>query len=530
MSTSPDPLVSFQELVLRGPSGTPARPFEWAVYPGEQWAITGPMASGKSLLARAVAGLGPLSDKGLWSVELGAGRWQVRSQVSYVTFDGPPQGEALFHQARWHSHLAVESPTVDGSLSIDNIRRRNPYEVREDRRPEELHAFQAHRSRVIADLDLAPLLERRLHHLSDGEWRRVRIGWALLGAPRLLVLDDPFTGLDSDFRVRLRQVLAQLMAGGTQLILVIPDLVDLPRGITHILALDGHGHALSGRRSAILPELDAAAHSRRSGCGGGTEQATAAAAFQAAETRSAPAIEMQGVSVVHDGIVVLQDVSWTVRRGERWALVGPNGAGKSTLLSLILGDHPQAYANRIKLFGRWRGSGESIWEIKRRIGWVAPELQRYFPLEVTTADLVASGFYDTLGLHRSCSAEQLAQVSRWLERFGLSEHAARPFRALSKGEQRLALIARALVKGPELLVLDEPCQGLDAEHVARVLQALGGLVTPEQNSDEPLRATAHAMIYVTHRPEEFPRNLTHILELQEGRVVRQAALTSDPTP
>jgi molybdate transport system ATP-binding protein len=509
---------------LSGTNGAPTDVFDWVLYPREQWAITGPTASGKSLLARAVAGAGPLSDQGWWSPELGAHRSQVPVYVTYVAFDGRPQGDALFHQARWHAQAAEDSPTVGASLSLDSIRRRNSYEVRADRRPEDVTAFQMRWARVVAELELLPLLERRLHHLSDGEWRRVRIGRALLGAPRLLVLDDPFTGLDKDFRVRLRDVLARLMHAGTQLLLVVPDLADLPRGITHLLALDDCGRVVSGRRGTVLRELEAAPRDRRDGPADEIAPVVTDPVMRSLATQVPPAIKMQGVSVIHGGTAVLQDVSWTVQRGERWALVGPNGAGKSTLLSLILGDHPQAYANRIELFGRRRGSGESIWEIKRRIGWVAPELHRYFPVEATTVDLVASGFFDTLGFPRRCSAEQEAQVRRWMARFELSACATRPFRALSKGEQRLALIARALVKSPELLVLDEPCQGLDAAHVERVLQALGELMAP---GDTP-HAGTQSMIYVTHRPEEFPSHLTHILELEQGRVIRQQALAAGP--
>jgi molybdate transport system ATP-binding protein len=525
MSTASIPLVSLKALDLSGRNDALDGGFDWALYREEQWAITGPTASGKSLLARAIAGMGPLSSTGVWSAELGERRSQVPSYVTYVAFDGRPPGQATFHQARWHAQALEDSTTVDASLSVESIRRRNPYEVRDDPHLEDVTAFQARRARVIADLDLIPLLNRRLHHLSDGEWRRVCIGRALLNEPRLLVLDDPFTGLDKDFRARLQEVLTRLMKTGTQLLLVIPDLADLPLGITHVLALDGHARVVSGRRADVLrklamtPLLPPAAHSV--GAGQATTQVDKAPA-----NKTGPAVKMRAVSVIHGGTTVLQDVSWVVRRGERWALVGPNGAGKSTLLSLILGDHPQAYANQIELFGRQRGSGESIWEIKRRIGWVSPELHRYFPVEVTTADLVASGFLDTLGLRRACTAEQQAQVRRWMARFELSDCAERPFRTLSKGEQRLALIARALVKSPELLILDEPCQGLDAAHIDRVLHVLGELMTPRELRHDGV----HTMIYVTHRPEEFPAHLTHVLELEQGRVVRQAALASPASP
>jgi molybdate transport system ATP-binding protein len=197
-------------------------------------------------------------------------------------------------------------------------------------------------------------------------------------------------------------------------------------------------------------------------------------------------------------------------------VLGPNGAGKTTLLSLILADNPQAYANDITLFGRRRGSGESIWEIKQSIGWVAPELQLYYPKSATCLDVICSGFFDSVGLYRQCSAGQREVALSWMRRLSLSEQAETPLEQVSEGEQRRVLIARALVKGPALLVLDEPCQGLDADNRDRVLQAINWVGSRPETS----------MIYVTHRADELPPNITHVLRLNEGRVVSQARITN----
>ena len=220
---------------------------------------------------------------------------------------------------------------------------------------------------------------------------------------------------------------------------------------------------------------------------------------------------MENVSVSYNGTPVLHQVNWTVRENEHWALLGPNGAGKTTLLSLILADNPQAYANDITLFGWRRGSGESIWEIKRNIGWVAPELQLYYPRHATCLDVACSGWYDSVGLYRECTSHQREIAVAWLERFGLAERAGTVIDQLSEGEQRLALLARALVKSPVLLVLDEPCQGLDAGNRDRVLQAIAEAGVQPNTS----------MIYVTHRADELPQNITHVLRLSEGHVVDQ---------
>jgi molybdate transport system ATP-binding protein len=198
-----------------------------------------------------------------------------------------------------------------------------------------------------------------------------------------------------------------------------------------------------------------------------------------------------------------------VREGEQWALLGPNGAGKTTLLSLILGDNPQAYANRVRLFGRRRGSGESIWEIKRRIGWVAPELHLTYPRGLSCLDVVCSGFANSVGVYQRPSPVQREAAQRWMERLGVSQYAARAFGELSEGEQRLVLIVRALVRGPELLILDEPCQGLDAKHRDQVLQAVEAIG----------RRGKASVIYVTHDPQALPTTVSHVLRLDRGRIV-----------
>jgi len=206
-------------------------------------------------------------------------------------------------------------------------------------------------------------------------------------------------------------------------------------------------------------------------------------------------------------VTVLDRVSWRIREGESWALTGPNGSGKTTLLSLIVGDHPQAYANDVRLFGHRRGDGQSIWEIRERIGHVSPELQALFPGSVSVAEAILSGFFDGLGALTSGSTDQREAVQRWGAVLGLSGVTDRPFASLSDGQKRLVLLARAMVKRPRLLVLDEPCQGLDEEHRALILAAIEDLG----------RSRALAIVYVTHDPREIPSCVDHHLALRRGR-------------
>ncbi len=201
--------------------------------------------------------------------------------------------------------------------------------------------------------------------------------------------------------------------------------------------------------------------------------------------------------------MVLDRLNWTFRDSEHWAVLGPNGSGKSTLVKLITGDHPQAYANHIRLFGRARGSGESIWDIKQRIGLISSELQIRYRKGITVIAVIRSGFFDSIGLYRRCSAQQEKMADRWLSIISLDAKRTHPFDQLSYGERRLVLLARAMVKTPELLVMDEPCQGLDPENRSQILAIV----------EQICGLAATNLLYITHRPEEIPRAITHVLRL-----------------
>lgn len=172
---------------------------------------------------------------------------------------------------------------------------------------------------------------------------------------------------------------------------------------------------------------------------------------------------MEHVSIKYGSRTILKELDWEVKNGEKWALFGPNGAGKSTLLSLIYADNPQSYANTLYLFDRKRGSGESIWDIKKRIGYVSPEMHLFYMENVPVLNIVGSGFFDSIGLFRKCTEQQQQVALAWMRVFGIEGLKERSFLTLSSGEQRLALLARAFVKDPDLIILDEPLHGLDGE-------------------------------------------------------------------
>ena len=214
------------------------------------------------------------------------------------------------------------------------------------------------------------------------------------------------------------------------------------------------------------------------------------------------ALNLRDILVRYGSRTILKDLNWEVKRGEKWALLGENGAGKSTLLSLISGDNPQAYANNITLFDRKRGSGESIWDIKKRIGYVSPEMHLYYLKNVKCLDVVGSGFFDTIGLYRKCNEEQEAVALEWMKSFGIDHIKDTSFLNISTGEQRLILLARVFVKNPDLLILDEPLHGLDANNKKHIKSIIEQFCTEEKS-----------LIYVTHYEDEIPDVVTQRLVL-----------------
>jgi molybdate transport system ATP-binding protein len=213
---------------------------------------------------------------------------------------------------------------------------------------------------------------------------------------------------------------------------------------------------------------------------------------------------MHDVSIRYGDRTILRNLNWQVRRGERWALTGQNGSGKSTLLSLVCADNPQSYACDISLFGHRRGSGESIWEIKKRIGYVSPEMHRSYLRDLPTVNVVASGLKDTIGLYMRPTDDEKQLCRQWMRIFGIEHLAGRSFLKLSSGEQRLALVARSFVKDPELLILDEPLHGLDDHNRALVRSII----------DTFCQKSEKTLVMVTHYEEELPSCINNRLYLE----------------
>lgn len=516
MMPAMNPFISLENITIRLYGKLLFPETTWEIRSDQHWVVIGANGSGKSTLVKALCGNVPIvggriryhffedqvPGEGI------ARRGLPQDHIERVSFDAQErvlEREGGFYQARWNSLAQDSAESVSECLSEEQVFRINPFEVRENRGDPAL--FEKRREEVIDLLEIRTLLDRRLIQLSNGEMRKTIIARALLRRPSLLILDNPFEGLDIGFRSRLRQILRNLMEGPMRLIIVTSRLEDIPEGVTHALLVKGHRAAAMGPAREILEDSSARYLLEERLAATGTRK-VARDSLQPADRVEFPVlVEMHEVSVRYEGVMILEDIDWMVRKGENWVLLGPNGSGKSTLLSLILGDNPQAYANRIFLFGKRRGSGESIWDIKQRIGYVSPELQAYYPKGISCYDVVCSGFFDSLGLYRLCSSDQRRRADQWMEQLGIGAYRKELLSGISEGEQRMILLARALVKRPLLLILDEPCQGLDDSNRRRILGIIEDAATHLDTT----------VIYVTHNRKEIPGIITHEFHLEKGR-------------
>jgi molybdate transport system ATP-binding protein len=511
-------LINLADITIQIGSGNAFAHTRWAIEKNQHWAIFGPTGAGKSLLVAAIERKVLLVGGQIYfyfDPNEPNGRPYIMPHevvtLSAETHSAFLTRYAAYHQARWQSTEGEDVPNVAKLLNDSAAGSKRP---------------GTDPASVIAMLKIEGLLQRGIHQLSHGESRKVHIARLLLQAPHLLILDDPFVGLDQEARGLMRHAMDVLLAQADPQILILSSRVEeIPQSVDRVLVVQDLRVVAEVSRDE-LPEVAVRleAEAKRLPQAGGVQRANAfekmaeqyAHRLARSGVMASALVEMRNVSVTYGTVAVLREIDWRVGQGERWALSGHNGAGKTTLLSLILADNPQAYANEIHLFGRRRGSGESIWEIKQHIGWVSPELHIHYPRAITCREVVSSGFFDSVGLYQRCTPEQLNIADGWMAALGMDALADTQFQAISTGQQRMALLARAMVKEPPLLILDEPCQGLDDTHRRAFTRLL----------DEVCAHTAVAMVYVTHYQDELPAAITHRLVLGQGRIVEKGVVVA----
>ena len=472
MRTPSEPPIRIQ---LSGASvqGASLRPIDLRIAAGEHYVVSGPRGSGKTLLAEALAGQRRLTGGRVFYPFLGveapyAARKEAIRLISFYDHSRLSQGpnHVHYYQQRFNAFDAGGHPTVGDYL------RESGYEA-------------GRQAAAIDTFGLADLLDRKKIKLSSGQTRKLLLARALLGHPRVVVIDNPYAGLDPQGRATLNELLDRLVAELDLTLILHTNGSELPSCINRRLQLTAQGEWSVGAPQSAPPGIPSV-------------NLELLGQLEARWRKHLPKVPREivrcdKVRVSYGGPPVIDKLSWRVMAGDRWVVHGPNGSGKSTLLSLIYADHPQAYANEIYLFGTRRGRGGSIWEIKRRIGFTSPELAAHFREPLTGREVVLTGLTDTFLPPRRPVAEALGIADTLLRYFGLEQAAEESFRTLSGGTRRLLLLCRALVKLPPVLLLDEPFQGLDAHDIARARALLTSAV--------PDLAT---VIFISHFREEIP--------------------------
>ncbi len=462
----------------------------WQIDKGQHWAILGPNGAGKTSLAKALTGEVPVV-KGKISFPQTPTR---AGHTGYVSFE---QHQRLIAREEKRDESRYFSGKLDRITTV--------YETLLESCPEP-GGSAIDVEQMAAELKIQGLLEREIRVLSTGEMRKVQIARVLINSPEILILDEPFDGLDQSSRKDLAQIINALMDDSRTVILVTHRQREILLNISHVLALGDGKIIFQGRREEVLkaPRMERLYPSLF------TTSFTIPGIKDCSQNVGAGAlpetlVSMKNVTVKYGNTTALDNVSWTVKPGENWVVLGPNGCGKTTLLNLISGDNPQAYANEIYLFGQRRGTGESIWDIKRRTGVISSELQIRYRKPITAFEVVLSGFFDSVGLYRDYSPEQKESAEQWMEILGIADKSDRIFNQLSYGEQRMLLLARSMVKIPQILILDEPCQGLDRTNRRRILDAIEVIGRHSETN----------IVYVTHYPAEIPACMTHMLQFEK---------------
>ncbi len=504
-------LIEFRDCRI-GSAMDPALPsVTWKMEAGESWIVTGPNGGGKSAFAAALAGtMSAEANEG------GAVRNLFAGKAVIVSFE---EAAALLVRER----ESDDSDFTEGG--VDEGRTARAYiasSARNFAAPLETHP-------AVVACGAAPFLDRGLKRLSTGEVRRTLLARALAAEPELLVLDEPYEGLDAASRAALAGILDGLAAAGARgavdgkrppaLVLVADRWEHIPAAADRVVELRDRSIAYCGSREGYerLVAERKPTEAEESAARAALDKELAEAEIETERFAGGPReaaggdalVEFNDVVVEWSGRRVLDGVRWRVDRGEHWLIKGPNGSGKTTILELISGDNPQVFRNDVRLFGLRRGSGETIWELKERMGIVSYRLHleyRYMD-DASLEEVLISGLHDSIGLYREAGDAERLLARRWLELAGFAERGAERFGTLSFGEQRALLVARGAIKGPELFILDEPCHGLDEEHRDRVLALLESIAARGRST----------LLYVTHDPAELIPCIRNTLELRPGQ-------------
>nr|WP_299174627.1 ATP-binding cassette domain-containing protein [uncultured Allomuricauda sp.] len=335
-----------------------------------------------------------------------------------------------------------------------------------------------------------------LKSMSSGEQKKALLGYLLKQNPDFLVLVNPYDNLDVDTQAYLKEKLLSI-SKSTSLIQVVSRLDDILSVTTDFFKLE---------KSQLRPYSSPATFWKENTRQTNHFKEDLPPPLEPIIVRGDELINFKNVSVSFDGRQVLDKISWTIKKGDFWQLIGPNGSGKTTMLSLITGDSHKGYGQNLTLFGQKKGSGESVWELKEKIGYFTPAMTDKFNGYHTLENMVISGIYDSIGLYKKASDQARGLAAKWIKLLRLEDKKNKQFLNLTTGEKRLVMTARAMIKHPPLLILDEPTAGLDDENAAFFV-ALVNKISAESDT---------AIVFVSHRKEiGLEPQFDYILEMNQ---------------
>jgi molybdate transport system ATP-binding protein len=451
------------------------RGIDWDIRPGQRWVLLGANGAGKTQLLKLLAGdVWPSPGRGrrryLYRGERFDDPYGIKQQIAYLG----PERQDRYERYRWNARVEA---VVGTGLHRTDI----PLDA--------LSATDRARvARLLRQLGLSVLTQRRFLDLSYGERRLVLLARALASAPKLLLLDELLSGLDPANRVRAQGCLAVLSRSALPWVLTSHRPEELLQVATHVRLLE------HGRLTAVRKRPRAA----------GKRPSAGRIALRPRRQRPRQLLTLTKVTVYRAGSAVLRELSLTIARGECWVVHGPNGSGKSSCMQLLYGDLSAASGGSVRRAGL--APGVPIAQFKRRVGLVSPELQTLHPRELRVDEVIASGARASIGYDGRISKLRQSRVRRLLRQLGLRSLERRTLATLSYGQVRQILFARALLAEPDILLLDEPYAGLDA-HTRASLRAV---------VDQALRSGV-TVVMTSHHRDDWPGAVTHELQLRQGR-------------
>jgi len=465
---------------------------DFSLKAGQHWCLLGGNGAGKSLLAAAVTGELVMA-RGHVSYQAG---FDPRTDICIVSFEVQ---QALWQRDSRHDISEFTVSAVDQGTTVRLL-------VQTGRRTTDSGAGQL--DQLLTQLEIADLADRGIRFLSSGQLRRAMLARALYRQPKVLILDSPLESIDRRSAAAIRQTLSAWMTPDNCMLQLSRRASDVLPGITHIALMDSLKMVDQGLSDTVCRGPAFAAFENRRPrfpvLAGHNDLAARMRQNQIAADPDMPLIVLEGVCASYGDRPVIQDLHWQMHWGDHVLIEGPNGCGKSTLLSLINGENHKAYGQPVTLFGRRRGTGESVWDIKARFGVVSNELHNRYVKGWKVLDVVVSGCFDSMGLYDNAGINELAAAREWLSVLQLDEQSGARYHELSFGQQRLVLLARAMVKTPLILILDEPCVGLDEYHRVMLL----GVV------DQIAGLGYTHIVYVSHSEEEIPACINSRLTCQ----------------